>query len=244
MPIDFPSSPTTGQVYTYLGKSWVYNGTGWDAPRALSEIGAVQTFANATARTAAIPSPTEGIVTYLNDVDALQVYSGSAWVSNYGLTLVKSQSFTSATILNLDGVFTSEFDNYKIIFTGQKSSTGYLYWRLRAAGADVTASYSFNGFRVSGTTTNTNSTNGLGYLPSADAAGGGAYFSWLFEVYNPARTVFTPFTARWYSDNGSVYWSGDYIGNQNQALARDGFAISQDAGGSFTGQVKVFGYRS
>jgi hypothetical protein len=34
MPIDFPSSPTTGQVYTYLGKSWVYNGTGWDAPRA------------------------------------------------------------------------------------------------------------------------------------------------------------------------------------------------------------------
>ena len=30
MPIDFPSSPTTGQVYTYLGKSWVYNGTGWD----------------------------------------------------------------------------------------------------------------------------------------------------------------------------------------------------------------------
>jgi microcystin-dependent protein len=34
MPIDFPTSPTTGQVYTYLGKSWVYNGTGWDAPRA------------------------------------------------------------------------------------------------------------------------------------------------------------------------------------------------------------------
>jgi hypothetical protein len=30
MPIDFPTGPTTGQVYTYLGKSWVYNGTGWD----------------------------------------------------------------------------------------------------------------------------------------------------------------------------------------------------------------------
>jgi microcystin-dependent protein len=34
MPIDFPNSPTTGQVYTYQGKSWVYNGTGWDAPQA------------------------------------------------------------------------------------------------------------------------------------------------------------------------------------------------------------------
>jgi microcystin-dependent protein len=34
MPIDFPTSPTTGQVYTYLGNSWVYNGTGWDVPKA------------------------------------------------------------------------------------------------------------------------------------------------------------------------------------------------------------------
>jgi len=31
MPIDFPSGPTTGQVYTYQGKYWVYNGAAWDA---------------------------------------------------------------------------------------------------------------------------------------------------------------------------------------------------------------------
>jgi hypothetical protein len=30
MPIDFPSGPTTGQVYSYLGKSWVYSGSAWD----------------------------------------------------------------------------------------------------------------------------------------------------------------------------------------------------------------------
>jgi hypothetical protein len=30
MPIDFPSGPTTGQVYSYLGKSWIYNGSAWD----------------------------------------------------------------------------------------------------------------------------------------------------------------------------------------------------------------------
>jgi hypothetical protein len=80
MPIDFPSSPTTGQVYTYQGKSWVYNGTGWDVPRSLSEIGAVRTFANAADRTAAIPSPTEGIVSYLNDVDRLDIHNGTTHV--------------------------------------------------------------------------------------------------------------------------------------------------------------------
>jgi microcystin-dependent protein len=30
MPIDFPTGPATGQVYSYQGNSWVYNGTAWD----------------------------------------------------------------------------------------------------------------------------------------------------------------------------------------------------------------------
>ena len=86
MPIDFPNSPTTGQVYTYLGKSWIWNGTGWDSPRSLSEVGAVRTFADATARSAAIPSPTEGTVTWLNDSNSLQVYDGSIWTAAGGVS--------------------------------------------------------------------------------------------------------------------------------------------------------------
>jgi microcystin-dependent protein len=56
MPIDFPTSPTTGDVYTYLGNSWVYNGTGWDVPKAgslnlekLVPPGTVTQFAGLTA---------------------------------------------------------------------------------------------------------------------------------------------------------------------------------------------------
>jgi hypothetical protein len=80
MPIDFPNSPTVGQVYTYQGKSWIWNGSGWDVPRALNEIGAVRSFANAADRTAAIPTPTEGIVSYLNDVDRLDIHNGTAHI--------------------------------------------------------------------------------------------------------------------------------------------------------------------
>ncbi len=40
----------------------------------------VATFANATARNAAITSPTEGMHCYLSDVDQTQSYSGSSWV--------------------------------------------------------------------------------------------------------------------------------------------------------------------
>ena len=28
--IDFPTSPTLGQTYTYNGRTWVWDGTGWE----------------------------------------------------------------------------------------------------------------------------------------------------------------------------------------------------------------------
>jgi hypothetical protein len=82
MPIDFPTSPTNGQVYTYEGRSWIYNGTAWDAPRALNEVGAVRAFADAAGRTAAIPSPSEGTVSYLQDSNLLSIHDGASWTSS------------------------------------------------------------------------------------------------------------------------------------------------------------------
>jgi hypothetical protein len=32
MPIDFPSSPTVGQVFSSSGRSWVWTGSTWDSP--------------------------------------------------------------------------------------------------------------------------------------------------------------------------------------------------------------------
>jgi len=40
----------------------------------------VMSFAGTAARGSAIPSPTEGMVTYLEDVNGLTVYDGSAWI--------------------------------------------------------------------------------------------------------------------------------------------------------------------
>lgn len=45
---------------------------------------AIAVFADATARDAAITSPTEGQHCFLSDTDALQYYTGSAWVAAGG----------------------------------------------------------------------------------------------------------------------------------------------------------------
>lgn len=41
----------------------------------------VKSFADSSARSTAIPSPSTGAVTFLEDTDAVEVYDGSAWVS-------------------------------------------------------------------------------------------------------------------------------------------------------------------
>ena len=40
---------------------------------------AVMVFADSAARTAAIPSPTEGMLTYLQDTNALEVFTGAVF---------------------------------------------------------------------------------------------------------------------------------------------------------------------
>jgi hypothetical protein len=42
----------------------------------------VQTFADSTARASAITTPVEGMVTYLNDIDSLSVYNGTAFTTD------------------------------------------------------------------------------------------------------------------------------------------------------------------
>lgn len=41
----------------------------------------VMVFNNATARSAAIPVPSEGMTSYLKDINKVQFYDGSQWVS-------------------------------------------------------------------------------------------------------------------------------------------------------------------
>lgn len=56
------------------------------APKLATTAGAVMVFANAAARTAAIPTPAEGMATYLNDQNILSLYDGSAWKNSLGVT--------------------------------------------------------------------------------------------------------------------------------------------------------------
>jgi hypothetical protein len=239
MPIDFPSGPTTGQVYTYQGKSWIYNGISWDAPKGLSEIGAVQAFANAAARTAAIPTPTEGMVSYLNDTDALQTHNGSAWVSPFGLTHIRTVTIgSSVTTLSLTDVFSSTFDNYLITAAGGTAGGGGLV-QIQIPG--VTSGYKMT-FLYANFNSAAQAVSGTNYslIEYAGTIDGTNGISMELSVGNPNLPQSTTFS----SNNAGN--SNNYMGVMSARLSNPTqyTSINLVFSGAVTGGVvRVYGYR-
>jgi hypothetical protein len=98
----------------------------------------VMVFADSAARTTAIASPQEGMISYLKDTNATQYYSGSAWVSIGGAgspLTTKGDLYTYSTTDARLGVGT----NGQILTADSAEATG-LKWATAAAAAPGSAS--------------------------------------------------------------------------------------------------------
>jgi hypothetical protein len=108
----------------------------------------VMSFAGTAARGSAIPSPVEGMVSYLEDSNLLSIYDGSNWKNSVGATggilkvvqTVKTDTFsTSSTsftgVTGLSATITPSSTSSKILVIAQityglASSLGYGHFRL------------------------------------------------------------------------------------------------------------------
>jgi hypothetical protein len=96
----------------------------------------VMVFADAAARTSAITSPQEGMISFLKDTNATQYYSGSAWVSVGGSSplTTKGDLYTYSTTDARLGVGT----NGQVLTADSAEATG-LKWATAASGGGMTS---------------------------------------------------------------------------------------------------------
>jgi len=115
----------------------------------------VMVFADAAARTSAIASPEEGMISFLKDTNSTEYYSGAAWVAIGGasgaITFLKTATFSSASSVNIDDAFSASYDNYLIMGTLTATDNGDCNFRFRVGGADnSTSNYNFQVIDIDG----------------------------------------------------------------------------------------------
>jgi hypothetical protein len=171
----------------------------------------VSTFSNAAARTAAITSPSEGMLTYLEDVDRYEWWSGSAWRSPFGMTLLVNTNFTAQTQVVVDNVFTSAYDDYRVVYEFSNSASSGYAIRLRAGGSTVsTTDYKWQSLRSTTTTvTSGGSTAANGWFPpNSNGANRNQHIA--LNIYNPARAIQTTMDSQLWqwdgSQSGATLW--------------------------------------
>lgn len=159
----------------------------------------VTPFANASARTSAVSSPVEGMVSYLNDVNSLEVYNGTVWVPTQPQTALVSTSET-----DVGGTA------YQDLATGGPSVTIVTgASALVMIGATTTnngaGNSSLMGFAISGSTTSAaGDSNAASIVGTAQANVSGIY---KVALTNGSNT----FTAKYRVSAGTGTWSNRTI---------------------------------
>lgn len=226
MPLDFPSSPTNGQSYA----GYVYDSSlpGW---RNVNSDFGVQSL-NTMGLKNVVPT-------------SVVVGSGSATVNSNG-----SVTFTGVSSVSLNGVFTSTYRNYRIVYTARNvaANTQSSWIRLRNAGTDVSTNYIWQGPDgvINSAGTNSNSSVGgwnssgmlIGYVTPTSGSG-------TVEIMEPAIAASTGFhcASQGLNSSTNAFYSRLIQGENSIGSSYDSYTVYPQAD-TITGTMTVYGYNN
>jgi hypothetical protein len=168
---------------------------------------------------------------------SVAVGSGTGTVATTGTV-----TFTGASSVSLNDVFSTTYDNYKIVLSGLISTSAQeINLRLRVSGSDNSTASSYVKNQING-----NDTSVTGIRTTSNLISFGAFDTTLvnsqtIEICNPflaSATGFISLTNR--STSGAISHLG--TGTHNQTTSYTGFTIFP-AANNLTGTVSVYGYK-
>jgi hypothetical protein len=179
---------------------------------------------------------------HANANDAIEAIETYLLNGGQGLTHINTTTFTGVTAVNLNNVFTSTYDNYRVelnITSG--SAFAGLGLRLRLSGTDSSTTYNYaNPIYTAGSSSIAYQTSSsateiqIGFL--RNSTDGNAV---SIDIFNPNKASFTTVLGEWADINATQY--GSAFGSHKVSTAYDGFSL---LGATISGTVRVYGYRN
>jgi len=211
----------------------------------------VPVFADTTARDAGFGGAgektlAEGQLCYLESTNVVQYYDGAVWATvgpvAPALTFVTGATFTTASAVTVDNVFTSTYENYLMIFIiSALTNTADTTMGMRVGGAtNTTANYARAqvGLDTAGSASNNAGSGGtswnLGSMSSTEVDAG-----FVMNFIRPQLATRTSvITSTWESVDGQGRQGPLFF---QAATAFDGFTIIRGTG-TMTGNYRIYGY--
>jgi hypothetical protein len=202
-------------------------------------------------------SPFVGQLIYETDTARLVAYNGSAWITqNGGLVPIIPTSvsvgggtatvgtngqvtFTSATTsLSLNGVFSSAYDNYRIVYRATYASAASVSARLRIATTDTATNYTFVSLYTNTGTPGGGSTTTTSFGLSISST---TTRNVVADIISPFIATSTGFIGIGREQNaGANYGIISYGHAQIDSTSFDGITLLNDQ--AQTGTVSIYGY--
>jgi hypothetical protein len=166
----------------------------------------------------------------------------AAQMNTVGMWEVSQIDFTGAITATVNNVFTSDFENYRVVINGFTGSVASANWQivLRAAGSNNTAGYSggYNFTTFAGVTGAYNDNNAAGWNLSF-VSSTGATSSYVIDFIRPQVAASTNIHFQGLGPDSQRSGSGTH----SNAGQFDGFQIIA-ASGTIAGRIRVYGYRN
>jgi hypothetical protein len=160
-----------------------------------------------------------------------------------GLWLVGSTTFVTTATPFINGCFTSDYENYRVLINAEASTATNLRFRMRSGTStpETGAVYDRFGFSFVGSVTNQISSNeNAGFLGDITNSGGNrtVVSADIFNANATRPTEVMPYT--WGSNSGTVYLMTFRIETNT---VYTGLELYTDSG-TLTGSMRVYGYRN
>jgi hypothetical protein len=202
----------------------------------------VMVFAGTAARSSAIPTPSDGMVTYNQTNNALEAYNGSEWINKSGLQLIKTQVVgTTVSSVTVTSAFSTTYDNYKIVYTGGTASTSAdLRLTVGSAATNYYGNLIFARPNTAAPAGINNNNNSFWQYGGGLATTNGIISS--FELYAPFLTARTSVFTQVMDLTGAASALGTWVGFHDAATSHTSFTLTVSGATITGGTIYVYGY--